>query len=113
MSTQVRLGGVGGASAHQAYIPPRRIDQAPRYKGFTPRSFCYAAAALTLIAFATVFLPQFIPVLSWDVTLPIVAPIALLTSIWPRKIRDRQWEEGELLAIALRRFRTRGRRFST
>jgi hypothetical protein len=49
---------------------------------------------------------------TWETTLPYVAPVALFVAIWPRKIRDRHWEEGELIAIRLRRLRTKGRRFS-
>lgn len=100
----------GSRGAHRHYVPPRRLDQSPRYKGFSPREFLYAMGAVFVVLVSTVFLPMaHIP---WDLTFPFALPIAFLVFIWPRKIRDRQWEEGQLIQIRLRKLRTKGRRFA-
>jgi hypothetical protein len=92
------------------YAPPRRLDQPPRYWGFTPRQFAWAMAGLTLIMASLLLLPQLgIP---WDYTFPIALPAAFLCVVWPRRLRDRHWDEGDLIKIRLHRFRKRGRRYA-
>lgn len=100
----------GSRGAHRHYVPPRRLDQPPRYKGFSPREFLFTMGGIFFLVLSAGILPAFgIP---WDFTMPVAMPLCLLCILWPRKLRDRHWEEGDLIRIRLRKLKTKGRRFA-
>ena len=100
----------GSRGAHRQYVPPRRLDQSPRYKGFSPREFMYTMVAVFVLVLSAFILPAFgIP---WESTISVAMVVSFLIAIWPRKIRDAQWEEGQLIVIRLLRMKCKGRRFA-
>jgi hypothetical protein len=66
--------------------------------------------AIALCAVVMYLLPAFLPWFpGWNLTLPYIAPVALFVAIWPRRIRDGKWTEGDLIRFRFARSRKRGR----